>query len=765
VQAVVGCGTTTPVETEGAFEYAIEACRKHDILAVDTETVGLLSLDQWAEADRLTDILLRETTRQNAWEAQWDPMYKSKRKGTYSQWVRALECDPCESEQGAASLKKAHLLSRLYDRYPIPVNPATHKPDKKFMPKDARINRSILDQVFLRGKTSPKGYTSYKKQRQNRLKSIQRRIDALNHQAVTNETGLHHYANQLGCVQLGCPDGSTYLVRPDVIDTEALTDLLNSRRVIIGANFKFDYKQLKHHLGLSLHLENLWDVQGAEYVLYNGIASIAVGGKSLAKIAKRRLDFDMDKSCRVSNWVDYWTPELVTYASEDVQVLFPIYEQQLEEVKDSGLESITRLEMNIAKVVGDMELKGVGVDVPYIFALRDKYQQVVIENKREVENHYGIKNANSNPQLLKALQACGMDLRDVQAKTLEYHKDDPTIQILLEYRSAQKRASTYTENLLEHVVVHEFKDEEGILYENVNIRFQEFDLSADHIIHARLYASFNPWITETGRFSSSAPNLQNIPATKEFRRIFVPRAGHVFIDIDLSSVEPRIIAHLAQEESLIEAFKAGRDVYLAMGELFYGVPYADLAHRYATGDTQTKDLRKKLKVLLLATIYGQQAFSLARDLSVDMWEAQDMLRTFRAVFPKITQWSDWRREESLRSKQTETLGGRRRLFDIPDEPDNRTKAYYARRAVNTAVQGTGGDGLKLTMWMGCLYFPSTWGLLIQIHDELLYEVPLDDVIPAIDAIETIMRKGTQHFIPTVPVEADAEVGLDWGAFK
>jgi len=316
---------------------------------------------------------------------------------------------------------------------------------------------------------------------------------------------------------------------------------------------------------------------------------------------------------------------------------------------------------------------------------------------------------------------------------LEKMRDlDPIIPLILEYRELQKILSTYIDNIPLMVA------EDG-----------------------RLHAKFLQTGTTTGRMSSQDPNLQNIPNKSdlgiEVRKAFRAGEGNKLVAFDYSQIEIRIAAFLSGDEKLLEIFRKGEDVHTAVASEVFGVPL----------DKVDKEMRRKAKVINFGIMYGMGVTALKQNLGTDRAEAQKFYDDYFAKFSGLAKYLDSVKAETVLSGYTETLFGRRRYFEGINSKLPFIKAMAERMAVNAPIQGTEADIIKLAMIKVEEYLEGKRGgdvnLLLQVHDELVYEMPADLVEKVSPKIKEIMETVVDlEKTKGVVCKVDYKVGDNWG---
>jgi DNA polymerase-1 len=271
----------------------------------------------------------------------------------------------------------------------------------------------------------------------------------------------------------------------------------------------------------------------------------------------------------------------------------------------------------------------------------------------------------------------------------------------------------------------------------------------------RVHTSFNQTVTATGRLSSSNPNLQNIPIRdeqgKEIRKAFIASEGHVFMSADYSQVELRLMAHLSQDENMLAAFNADHDIHAATAANIYKVPIEEV----------TSDMRRKAKTANFGIIYGISTFGLSERLGVSRAEAKELIDGYFMSFPGVKDYIDTTIENARRDGYVETMLYRRRYLPDINSRNANVRGYAERNAVNAPIQGTAADVIKIAM-VKIADRLKREGLkaemLLQVHDELNFNVPLDEV----ERVKVLVREAMEGAMElSVPLRVDIGVGNNW----
>lgn len=417
------------------------------------------------------------------------------------------------------------------------------------------------------------------------------------------------------------------------------------------------------------------------------------------------------------------------------------------------LDLFEKVEKPLIPLVERMHERGIMIDEPHFLALRDTMKATLASIEKKVSDCIdgAAVNLNSPKQLSELLFArLGLKAKGkrkasgaftTNAETLEALRDaHPVVPLILEHRETQKLLSTYVEALLEH------KKEDG-----------------------RVHARFFQHGTTTGRFSSSDPNLQNIPqkgdAGKAVRKGFVAAPGHVLIGCDYSQIELRVLAILSGDEKLIETFKNGEDIHSSVASRMFDVPLASV----------TQDMRRVAKVINFGILFGMGVTALAKNLGTDRAQAQTFYNNYFDTFPKVAEYIETAKEEARSKGYTQTLFGRRRYFPQINAAAPFLRAFAERMASNAPIQGTEADILKIAMLLvdDDLKQAGLTGkvhLLLQIHDELVYEA---EEMAAKEATEVIERAMTAVYersplpidTPSVPLAVSVGTGHHLGELK
>ncbi|MEY3511341.1 MAG: polymerase [Actinomycetota bacterium] len=398
------------------------------------------------------------------------------------------------------------------------------------------------------------------------------------------------------------------------------------------------------------------------------------------------------------------------------------------------------IEVPLVRVLARMEILGVGVDEGELRKLRDQLVARCDELRLLIWADAGEEfNVNSTVKLREILfekleltpQKKTKTGYSTDAATLEkLLGEHPIIEHLLAYREVEKLRSTYGEGLLT-------------------------EIAAD----GRIHATFNQTVARTGRLSSDAPNLHNIPVRselgREFRKAFVPAKGYTLLIADYNQIELRCIAHLAEDPGLIGAFESGQDIHNATAARVFGVDPT----------TVTIEQRSKAKMVSYGLAYGMEAFGLAQRLGVPISEAQQILDAYFVAFPAVHDYMERTIAEAREKGYTETLFGRRRQIPELASDNFRIRQAGERQAMNAGIQGLAADIFKVALIRLDRALDaggSTSRLILQVHDEVICEVPPADL----DAVTAVVLEAMSGaFDLRVPLEVNLSHGDSWAAAK
>ncbi|MDW8206686.1 MAG: DNA polymerase I [Chloroherpetonaceae bacterium] len=508
------------------------------------------------------------------------------------------------------------------------------------------------------------------------------------------------------------------------VPVDALRSLLASPGIALcGHNVKFA-RIVMERAGLRPP-PFMFDTQIAAYLLEPGRAAYPLIDLAERYLAQR---FEPD---------DAFTPgETLAQEAALIHALVPVLRERLQQ--NGLLDLMERVELPLVPVLSAIERTGLAVDTEYLTALSARLNARMQALAEEIYALAGERFNISSPKQLQVILfeklglphgkktktglSTGADLLEQLAPEYEIARK------ILDYRELAKLKATYADALVKLV----------------------------HPRTGRVHTSLNQTVTSTGRLSSSEPNLQNIPVRsevgREIRAAFIAPPGKVLLSCDYSQIELRVLAHITRDPALVQAFAADEDIHAATAARVFGVPL----------EAVTPEQRRQAKTINFAVIYGQSGFSLGATLGVDTKTANAWIKEYFERLPGVKQYVEETIALAHRQKYVTTLLGR--LCYLPElDSGNRNQRLFAERAaVNMPIQGSAADIMKLAMIAVYDYLqqsvPSGCLLLLQVHDELLFEVDVD-LVPTVTP--EIQRRMEQAFPLSVPLKVEAKVGPNW----
>lgn len=431
--------------------------------------------------------------------------------------------------------------------------------------------------------------------------------------------------------------------------------------------------------------------------------------------------------------------KICEYCCEDVDYACRLKLTLEKEIKERRLDNLLyELELPLLKVLANMERHGIYLDQPCLKKQAISIQKSLQELEQEIYRQAGeVFNINSPQQVSRILQeklhitlpkktATGFS---TNADILEALKNDyPICHVILEYRTLEKLRSTYIENLPKEV----------------------------NPATERIHCTFNQSVAATGRLSCQDPNLQNIPVRSEIgrqiREAFRPqKEGWNYLAADYSQIELRLLAHLCEDPTLLQAFSNNEDIHTSTAATIFNVPLTEV----------TKEQRHKAKAVNFGLIYGQQAFGLAKELHIDIKEASAIIDTYFKRYYKVKEFLESSKERARNTGKAVTFTGRERLIPEINSKNGQLRQLAERLAVNTPIQGTQADLIKLAMLSidKKLTNADLKGyMILQIHDELIFEIPDEEIETFIPLVRETMQGVIKLKIPLI---VDITIGKNW----
>jgi DNA polymerase-1 len=531
---------------------------------------------------------------------------------------------------------------------------------------------------------------------------------------------------------------------PLEIVIEALQKPLTNPAVLkIGHNLKYDFVVLARN-GLRASPLN-FDTMIAEWLVDPNSRNLGLKNLAWVRLDAKMTEIEelIGKGKNQVTMAEVPIQEAADYAAADAETtlrLLPLLKDDLDRCQVTSL--FTEVEMPLVEVLADMEMTGISLDRDFLATMSVDLSERLQAIESQIFEAVGTRfNLNSPQQLSDALfnqlkltppgrtQRTSTGFYSTSAEVLESLRGShPAVDWILEYREISKLKSTYVD----------------ALPMQINPRT------------GRVHTSYNQTGSVTGRIASSNPNLQNIPIRTELgrqvRKAFVAQPGHELVSIDYSQIELRVVAHMSQDEAMIAAFQAGQDIHATTAAAVYGIPL----------DQVSKTQRNRAKGVNFGLIYGISPYGLTRYINVTLAEAEDFVKAYFEKFPGVKSYLDGMRIQAAQVGYVETLLGRRRYFPgLKNQTNPNIRNREEREAINAPVQGTAADIMKIAM----LRVPQALAqaglsgkMLLQVHDELVLEVPAEEVRETAALVGQVMQ---QAYPMTVPLQTEARSGINW----
>ncbi len=507
-----------------------------------------------------------------------------------------------------------------------------------------------------------------------------------------------------------------------------------------GQNLKYDYEVLRVHGVEMCGIE--FDTMLASYLLDPGKRRHNLAALALEHLGRNVTPIEslIGKGTNQLSFADVDVDRAGDYACEDAEVAFALAEELRPKLSHAGLTALMRdVEMPLLRVLARMELEGVALDTGILRELGNRFGRTIGELRAEVHELSGVEFNIDSPKQVSEVLFERLELPRGRRTKTGYSTDNRVLsalsheheiaRLILSYRQFTKLKSGYLDALPRLV-----NEKTG-----------------------RVHTSFNQAVAATGRLSSSNPNLQNIPTRtelgREIRRAFVAKDGSVLMSADYSQIELRIMAHISNDENMKTAFEEGKDLHRATA-----------AEIFKKGEDGVEPFERDwAKTVNFGVMYGMSSFGLARQLGISNDEAVAFIDRYFESYPGVLAYTERVKREGLETGYVSTLLGRRRRVSGLDSENGRIRSMAERVAVNTPIQGSAADMIKVAMigLAGRIEREKLpCALILQVHDELVLEVETK----AIDEIATIVREEMMKpkgFELSVPIVVDVGHGRNW----
>jgi DNA polymerase-1 len=512
-------------------------------------------------------------------------------------------------------------------------------------------------------------------------------------------------------------------------------------KVLIGQNIKYDYQVLLNY-GISIHnrmfdtmvahflimpdMRHNMDVLAQTYLNYTPVSiETLIGKKGKGQISMRAVDVEQIKD----------------YAAEDADVTLQLKHTFAPRLKENALEDLfNNVEVPLIKVLANIEREGINLDVNALREFSGQLAGDIALVEKEIQDLAGTKINVSSPKQVGEILFEYLKVVDnpKKTKTGQYatgedvlgklEKAHPIVPKILDYRELVKLKNTYVDTLPQLV-----NSKTG-----------------------RIHTSFNQVVAVTGRLSSDNPNLQNIPIRTErgrqIRKAFIPRdENHVILSADYSQIELRIVASISGDPNMCEAFRFGKDIHTATAAKVFGVPEEEV----------TREMRYKSKSVNFGIIYGQGAFGLAENLNIPRAEARQLIENYFREYSAIRGYMDETINFARENGYVKTILGRKRWLRDITSANATVRSFSERIAINAPIQGSAADMIKVAMvniYNELQRQNLKTKMLLQVHDELVFDV----YKPELEIVKSIIEKMMREALPLqVPVEVGMGTGENW----
>ena len=538
------------------------------------------------------------------------------------------------------------------------------------------------------------------------------------------------------------PLGHSYLGMPDQLGVDWVFDKLkpileDPKIKKVGQNIKYDFIVLKNE---GVQLQGIaFDTMLASYLLnpssrghnmdalaLEHLGHTTIKYKDVVGTASKEIGFDQVQIDRATE-----------YAAEDADITWRLYEKLSGLLKGDDLKIFEKLELPLLEVLGDMELQGMALDKPHLQKLSQRIYLLLAEQEKEIYELAGEQFNINSPKQLSVILFEKLELPVIKKTKTGYSTDVSVLEelsaehelpeVILLYRQLAKLKSTYVDALQEEI----------------------FGKTV------RVHTSFNQSVAATGRLSSSNPNLQNIPIRtemgREIRKSFIAEENNKILSADYSQVELRILAHMSDDESLIDAFINGEDIHTRTAVEIFGT----------TAERLDAEARRMAKAVNFGIVYGLSAFGLSRQLKIFPKEAKKFIDKYFELYKKVKIYMERTVEDARDIGYTLTLMNRKRYLPDLNSKNRQAREAAERIAINSPVQGSAADLIKLAMInldREIAQKKLNSRMILQVHDELVFECPSEEE----EEMRALVKKEMEEVMPLkVPLVVDIGWGDNW----
>ncbi|KAG6559177.1 DNA polymerase I [Candidatus Rhabdochlamydia oedothoracis] len=620
-------------------------------------------------------------------------------------------------------------------------NPDTAKIKQFFQEMDFL---SLLKELPLNTEASQENYSLV-----NDVESLEQLLKKLERETKicidTEATHLHPMLAQLVGIGFAVQAGHAWYVplngflSKEVV-IKKIKPLLEKKEIgFIGHNIKYDLHVLKNE---TISLQSIhFDTILASYLLHPNTQRHSLDELSLKRLGREKISIEslIGKGKKQTSMLDVSLDLIKDYCCEDVDCTLQLKEQLEPKLQEQGLFTLfTEVEIPLIFVLAEMERNGIYINVNTLEKTSLALSSKILHLEQQIYELSGQKFNVNSPKQLSSVLFEKLQIKPPKKTTTGYStsidvldtlkKEYPIVKKIIEYRTLEKLRSTYADSLPLQV----------------------------NPVTKRVHCTFNQSTAATGRLSCQNPNLQNIPVRteegKKIRQAFEPQElDYSFLSADYSQIELRILAHLSEDPALIRAFNNQEDIHSYTASLVFGVPLLEV----------TPTMRYQAKAVNFGILYGKQAFSLSQDLNISYKEAEIFIVTYFQRYQKVKDFIEFCEETARKTGKVVTITGRQRPIAEIHNKNPSIRAFAKRLAINTPLQGSAADLIKIAMIRVDNYLKQSSKkakMLLQVHDELLFEAPDQDILLLGKEVKQIMESVMSLKVPLV---VDIAIGKNW----
>ncbi|VHO04755.1 DNA polymerase I [Candidatus Rhabdochlamydia sp. T3358] len=640
-------------------------------------------------------------------------------------------------------------LARIDIHIEIPTQPSFFQLKTPDIPKVKQFFQemhflSLLKELPLDKETPQENYCLV-----NDLESLEQLLKKLEQETKicidTETTHLHPMLAQLVGIGFAIQAGHAWYVplngflnRKFVL--EKIKSLLEKKEMgFIGHNIKYDLHVLKNE---NISLQSIhFDTILASYLLHPNTQRHSLDELSLQRLGREKIPIEslIGKGKKQISMLDVPLDLIKDYCCEDVDCTLQLKEQLEPQLQEQGLFTLFKeVEIPLIFVLAEIERNGIYVNVKTLEKTSLALSSKILHLEEQIYELSGQKFNLNSPKQLSSVLFEKLQIKPPKKTTTGYStsidvldalkEEYPIVKKIIEYRTLEKLRSTYADSLPLQV----------------------------NPVTKRIHCTFNQSIAATGRLSCQNPNLQNIPVRteegKKIRQAFEPQEiDYSFLSADYSQIELRILAHLSEDPALIQAFNNQEDIHNYTASLVFGVPISEV----------TPTMRYQAKAVNFGILYGKQAFSLSQDLNISYKEAEAFIATYFQRYQKVKDFIEFCEETARKTGKVVTITGRQRPIAEIHNKNPSIRAFAKRLAINTPLQGSAADLIKIAMIQVDNYLKQSHKkakMILQVHDELLFEASDQDVLLLGKDVKQIMENVMSLKVPLI---VDIAIGKNW----